>query len=179
MATRMMAVATRGIRENGGQYTHAAVWLAMACLRLGMAGEGYQILHALLPAGKDSKVYRAEPYVLAADVYTGPDHLGRGGWSWYTGAAGWFYRAAVEDLGLPMKPFRYELDLEATEGAAARLRAYLRKNLRPGEAVELWNLWVGEGAVRPRRFSGALGDVAADTLEQLAEGSQTCLTVEI
>ena len=90
-----------------------------------------------------------------------------------------YYRAAVEDLGLPMKPFRYELDLEATEGAAARLRAYLRKNLRPGEAVELWNLWVGDGAVRPRRFSGALGDVAADTLEQLAEGSQTCLTVEI
>ncbi len=87
-----------GIRENGGQYTHAAVWLAMACLRTGMAEEGYALLRALLPGGRDERRYRVEPYVLAADVYSHPQHRGRGGWSWYTGAAGWYYQAAVEDL---------------------------------------------------------------------------------
>ena len=86
-----------GVRENGGQYTHAAVWLALAALRLDME-EGWQLLRAILPGGRDENRYRAEPYVLAADVYASPGQLGRGGWSWYTGAAGWFYRAAVEEL---------------------------------------------------------------------------------
>ena len=93
-----------GVRENGGQYTHAAVWLALGCLRLGMAGEGWEILRALLPAHHDPAVYRAEPYVLAADVYSNPAHPGRGGWSWYTGAGGWYYRTAVgELLGLKLR----------------------------------------------------------------------------
>ena len=60
--------------------------------------EGWQLLRAILPGGRDENRYRAEPYVLAADVYASPGQLGRGGWSWYTGAAGWFYRAAVEEL---------------------------------------------------------------------------------
>ena len=69
-----------------------------------MAGEGWEILRALLPAHHDPAVYRAEPYVLAADVYSNPAHLGRGGWSWYTGAAGWYYRTAVEELlGLKLR----------------------------------------------------------------------------
>lgn len=87
-----------GVRENGGQYTHGAVWLALACFRLDMPEEGRDILAALLPERKDPEIYRAEPYVLCADVYANPAHLGRGGWSWYTGAAGWFYRAAMEEL---------------------------------------------------------------------------------
>ena len=80
-----------------------------------------------------------------------------------------YYREAVEDLCLTMKPCRYELEL----------RAYLAKHLRPGETVELWNLWVGDGPARPRRFSGALGDVELDTLKQLEENFQTCLTIRI
>lgn len=87
-----------GVRENGGQYTHAAVWLALACFRLGMAEEGYAVLHAILPTSHDMDRYKAEPFVLAADVYANPKHLGRGGWSWYTGAAGWYWRVAVEEL---------------------------------------------------------------------------------
>ena len=87
-----------GVRENGGQYTHGAVWLALACLRLGRTEDGLELLRALLPERRRTQIYQAEPYVLAADVYAAPGHLGRGGWSWYTGAAGWYYRTAVEDL---------------------------------------------------------------------------------
>ncbi len=87
-----------GVRENGGQYTHAAAWLAMACLMNGMNDDGYEILSMLLPATHDIETYKAEPYVLAADVYSNPAHVGRGGWSWYTGAAGWYFRVVVENL---------------------------------------------------------------------------------
>lgn len=93
-----------GVRENGGQYTHAAVWLALACLRMDWRQEGWEVLRALLPSAHDPAGYRAEPYVLAADVYSNPLHQGRGGWSWYTGAAGWYYRTAVEELlGLKLR----------------------------------------------------------------------------
>jgi cyclic beta-1,2-glucan synthetase len=87
----------RGFRENGGQYTHAAVWLALAQLERGDARGGLDTLLALLPSERGD-AYRAEPYVLAADVYANPEHVGRGGWSWYTGAAGWYLRAVVEGL---------------------------------------------------------------------------------
>ena len=90
-----------GFRENGGQYTHAAVWLVQALLREGRFQDSYEMLKALLPANHDLAVYEAEPYVIAADVYANPDYTGRAGWSWYTGSSGWLYRVCVEDfLGL-------------------------------------------------------------------------------
>lgn len=93
-----------GVRENGGQYTHAAAWLAMACYGLGWREEGWDLLRALLPETHPGEVYRAEPYVLAGDVYANPEHPGRGGWSWYTGAAGWYFQAAVGSLlGITVK----------------------------------------------------------------------------
>lgn len=93
-----------GVRENGGQYTHAATWAALACFRLERTEDGYDLLRALLPSTHPQEVYKAEPYVLAGDVYSHPDHLGRGGWSWYTGAAGWYYQAAVGGLlGITVK----------------------------------------------------------------------------
>ena len=87
-----------GFRENGGQYTHGAVWLAMGLFLEGMTDEGWRILEALLPQSRPNHIYRTEPYVLAADVYYAPGHVGRGGWTWYTGAAGWFKRVALENL---------------------------------------------------------------------------------
>jgi cyclic beta-1,2-glucan synthetase len=87
-----------GVRENGGQYTHGAIWLAMGCLKGGLEEVGAEILLSLLPGRHPQKDYLAEPYVIAADVYSNPDHVGRGGWSWYTGAAGWYYRVAMEEL---------------------------------------------------------------------------------
>ncbi len=87
-----------GVRENGGQYTHAAIWLAAACLQRGETELGWRLLKMLLPGGRDEEIYQAEPFVLAADVYANPDMPGRGGWSWYTGAAGWFLRTVLEKL---------------------------------------------------------------------------------
>lgn len=87
-----------GVRENGGQYTHASVWLAMACFRLDRPVDGWAILKALLPEGHETDIYRAEPYVIAADVSYAPGRVGRAGWSWYTGAAGWYWQAAVQEL---------------------------------------------------------------------------------
>lgn len=86
-----------GLRENGGQYTHGALWLAMALLRTGRTDEGTQILRAVLPAAHDPARYEGEPYVLAADVAAG-DNAGAAGWTWYTGAAGWYLRITAEEL---------------------------------------------------------------------------------
>ena len=86
-----------GFRENGGQYTHGALWLAMALLRTGRTDEGVQILRAVLPAAHDPARYEGEPYVLAADVAAG-DNAGAAGWTWYTGAAGWYLRIVAEEL---------------------------------------------------------------------------------
>jgi cyclic beta-1,2-glucan synthetase len=92
-----------GVRENGGQYTHAAAWCVVACALLGdgdRAGELFSMLnpinHAATRAGAHR--YKVEPYVVAADIYSEPPHIGRGGWTWYTGAAGWMYRAGIECL---------------------------------------------------------------------------------
>jgi cellobiose phosphorylase len=87
-----------GVRENGGQYTHASVWLAMACFRLDRPAEGWAVLKALLPEEHPTEIYRAEPYVIAADVSYAPGRIGRAGWSWYTGAAGWYWQIAVQEL---------------------------------------------------------------------------------
>jgi cyclic beta-1,2-glucan synthetase len=92
-----------GLRENGGQYTHAALWSVIALAQLGLGDEAMELFHMVNPIshtrtsdGVDQ--YRTEPYVVAADVYTHPMHLGRGGWTWYTGSAGWMYQAAIEGL---------------------------------------------------------------------------------
>jgi cyclic beta-1,2-glucan synthetase len=90
-----------GVRENGGQYTHGALWslIAFSGLRQGdKAAELFSILNPINHAGTRAGVYRykVEPYVAAADVYAEPPHVGRGGWTWYTGSAGWMYRAGVE-----------------------------------------------------------------------------------
>lgn len=87
-----------GVRENGGQYTHAALWLAGACYRVGKPDKGYALLRDLFPELHDPVCYLAEPYLLAGDVCTALGQEGRGGWSWYTGAAGWFYRVVQEEL---------------------------------------------------------------------------------
>ncbi len=97
-----------GFRENGGQYTHAALWLAMACFRRGRENDGWDILNALLPESHDIRSYLGEPFVLAADVYTCPGHEGEAGWTWYTGSSGWYFRVFAEEL-LGLKLWHGEL----------------------------------------------------------------------
>ena len=105
-----------GVRENGGQYTHAAAWIVMALARLGSGDEAAELFHMLHPVNHtrgraDVGRYKGEPYVLAGDVCAHPDHSGRAGWTWYTGSAGWMYRAGLESiLGLRRHGSTFELD---------------------------------------------------------------------
>jgi cellobiose phosphorylase len=92
-----------GVRENGGQYTHAAIWTVMAFAALGDARRAWELMDMINPVnhGRSAErvaTYRVEPYVVAADVYATAPHTGRGGWTWYTGSAGWMYRLIVESL---------------------------------------------------------------------------------
>jgi len=92
-----------GVRENGGQYTHAAIWTVMAFARLGETDKAWELMRMINPVQHGSSaenvaIYKVEPYVVTADVYAVEPHIGRGGWSWYTGSSGWMYRLILESL---------------------------------------------------------------------------------
>ncbi|MCL2567857.1 MAG: hypothetical protein FWE12_00250 [Oscillospiraceae bacterium] len=130
-----------GLRENGGQYTHGILWLILGAFRAGLVDEGYAMLNAIIPAHHDQAIYRGEPYVLAADVYSNPQHVGRAGWTWYTGASGWFWRIAMENL----------LGLNLRDG-----KLYIAPNLPKALSsytvtwktqTETWNIEVKDGNI--------------------------------
>ena len=92
-----------GVRENGGQYTHAAIWAAMAFAAMGDSARAWELFGMINPVNharspEEFATYKVEPYVMAADIYAVAPHIGRGGWTWYTGSAGWMYRLIVESL---------------------------------------------------------------------------------
>ena len=105
-----------GIRENGGQYTHAAAWTVIAFAELGDGDKACELFRMLNPIARTSsrasvQRYKVEPYVVAGDVYAEPPHVGRGGWTWYTGSAGWLYRAGLEwILGFRMRGMTFSID---------------------------------------------------------------------
>ena len=105
----------RGLRENGGQYTHAAVWTAIAFAMQGKADLAMELFNMANPIARtktraDVQRYKTEPYVVAADIYSEAPHAGRGGWTWYTGSAGWLYRAGLEwILGFRLRENRLTL----------------------------------------------------------------------
>jgi cyclic beta-1,2-glucan synthetase len=105
-----------GLRENGGQYTHAAAWLVLALAELDRGDEAMELFHMINPVNHartsaDVERYKIEPYVMAGDVYSNPAHPGRGGWSWYTGSAGWLYRVGLERLlGLRRRGASFAID---------------------------------------------------------------------
>ena len=151
-----------GIRENGGQYTHGAIWSIFAHAELGQSDKAHALFALINPvnhARTEAEVrrYMVEPYVVAADVYSVPPHVGRGGWTWYTGAAGWLYRAGMEAiLGItregnklrvkPCMPLgwnefhvslqfgatRYEIDVRRGLGGSSNATPHVRR-LAPGE----------------------------------------------
>jgi cellobiose phosphorylase len=104
-----------GVRENGGQYTHGAIWAAMAFAALGDNRRAWELLAMINPLNharspEEIATYKVEPYVVAADVYALSPHTGRGGWTWYTGSAGWMYRLVVESLlGLRLEKDRLRI----------------------------------------------------------------------
>jgi cyclic beta-1,2-glucan synthetase len=105
-----------GVRENGGQYTHAAIWSVIAYAMLGEGSQAMELLRMLNPINRTATrtgvyAYKVEPYVLPADIYAEPPHVRRGGWTWYTGASGWFYRAGLESiLGLQIRADKLVFD---------------------------------------------------------------------
>jgi cyclic beta-1,2-glucan synthetase len=158
-----------GVRENGGQYTHAAIWASMAFAALGDAERACELLdminpinHSLSPDAMDT--YKIEPYIAAADVYAKDPHIGRGGWSWYTGSAGWLYRLITESiLGLQLEGDRlrivpciprswtgftltyryretsYEISVAQTVAATASSRVVVDGEEQPDQAIPLAN----------------------------------------
>jgi cellobiose phosphorylase len=105
-----------GVRENGGQYTHGAIWTVMAFALMGENDRAWELFALLNPihhggTPKQIATYKVEPYVVAADVYAAAPHTGRGGWTWYTGSAGWMYRLLIENLlGVNLKGDQLRLD---------------------------------------------------------------------
>jgi len=156
-----------GVRENGGQYTHAAVWAAMAFAQLGDAAKAWQLLHLINPANSTRMdVYKVEPYVMAADVYGCAPHAGRGGWTWYTGSAGWMYRLLVESL----------LGVQRT-GTALRLEPLLPEDspgftlhYRFGTALYHFQVQAGTHATTAMTLDGtALGNAPLTLVDDGAE----------
>ena len=143
-----------GVRENGGQYTHAAIWATMAFAELGDSARAWELLRMINPVshGSDATemdVYKVEPYVVSADVYGVEPHVGRGGWSWYTGSAGWMYRLIVESLlGLRLEAarLRFAPVLPAEwEGFSLDYRHHdtlYRINLRQSDAGTVSTVWL-------------------------------------
>jgi cyclic beta-1,2-glucan synthetase len=111
-----------GVRENGGQYTHGAVWLIMAFAQLKDKKRTWELLNMINPIRHGAtetaiNIYEVEPYVMAADIYTEPTHAGKGGWTWYTGSASWMYKLIIEYfLGFNKKGNLLELNPCIPEG---------------------------------------------------------------
>jgi cyclic beta-1,2-glucan synthetase len=131
-----------GVRENGGQYTHAAVWSVIAYALLGEGDQAGELLHMLNPINRTATrtgayAYKVEPYVLAADIYAEPPHARRGGWTWYTGAAGWFHRAGVEwVLGLQIRDGRMTVNPCIPKAWRSYSMSYRHRNTRYEITVE-------------------------------------------
>ncbi len=155
----------KGVRENGGQYSHAGVWALIAQAQSGNADAAYRYFTYLSPAHRTrepekARVYAIEPYVLAGDVYSEPPYVGRGGWSWYTGSAAWLHRAAIEALFgmrqradaisfLPCLPSQWdhaELTLRRDHRTAKIIfaRPAAREALAEGSAAKARALGIGE-----------------------------------
>lgn len=149
-----------GVRENGGQYTHAALWVIRAAATLGWKDRAAHLLDLINPilhasTRERATVYQLEPYVVAADVYGEPPHVGRGGWSWYTGSSGWMYRVAIESI----------LGVRWVGKDRILLRPCIPDSW-PGFEIRLRVPWRGTGCtIVVQNTPGGTGEVASATLD--------------
>ncbi|RTZ42569.1 glycosyl transferase [Candidimonas sp. SYP-B2681] len=155
-----------GLRENGGQYSHAAMWAILAWTKLGMGDKAFDLFKLLNPINHarspdEVERYKVEPYVVAADVYSTAPHVGRGGWTWYTGSAAWMYRAGVEGiLGIrreggflviaPCLPVAWPAyDAEVKFGSASYdIRVENARRLHPSAVLDGMEIGCANGKVR-------------------------------
>jgi cyclic beta-1,2-glucan synthetase len=154
-----------GIRENGGQYTHAAAWSVVAFAMLGEGGKAVELFNLLSPihhASSRASVdrYKGEPYAVAADVYSQPPHVGRGGWTWYTGAAGWLHRAGLERI----LGFRKQGDALCIDPCIPRVWQHFKIRYRHGSS--LYQIAV----VNPEGVSRGVSRISLDG-KRLAKGA--------
>jgi len=132
-----------GVRENGGQYTHAAVWLIKAMAEKKLGDKAVKYLNMINPVNHsatpdDVQRYKVEPYVISADVYGEPPLKGMGGWSWYTGSGGWFYRVALESiLGLKYQKNSITLEPSISSGWDT-----YEINLKPGDGNTMYQIHI-------------------------------------
>jgi cyclic beta-1,2-glucan synthetase len=138
-----------GMRENGGQYTHGALWMTMALARMKEGGRAVRLLQMMNPielnrTPEEVARYRGEPYVVAADVYAAAGHVGQSGWTWYTGSAGWMYRIWVEEvLGFRRRGDRFTVDPAIPDEWEGFELTYLHESttyeivVRRGESAEI------------------------------------------
>ncbi len=157
-----------GVRENGGQYTHAALWVVRALAELGWRERAARLLEMLTPihhtrTPEAVAIYQLEPFVVAADIYGAAPHIGRGGWSWYTGAAGWMLRVLLESI----------LGLELVEGRVLRLRPCIpdvwsgfQLHYRPPDHCAVYAIEVNNPDRNAARVVAVLLDGAPGTLEE-------------
>ncbi|MGR8980317.1 MAG: GH36-type glycosyl hydrolase domain-containing protein [Gammaproteobacteria bacterium] len=157
-----------GVRENGGQYTHAAIWSVIAYAMLGEGDQAAELLRMLNPINRTSTrtgvyAYKVEPYVLAADIYAEPPHVRRGGWTWYTGAAGWYYRAGMEwILGLQVRAGQLLFDPCIPKAWSSYSISYRHENTRYEISVE-----------NPNGVARGVVEIELDGVRQLTGNSIT------
>jgi len=156
-----------GVRENGGQYTHAAIWYLFALTRIGRQDDAFELLNMINPVEKSrdearEKMYRGEPYVLAGDVYSNAENYGRMGWSWYTGSAGWAYRLIVEEFyGLKRRGKKLYIEPHLPKKLSSSVLSY-----RYGESVYSIEYLTDE------KFSVEVnGDILAENYITLEQGT--------
>ncbi|MEY4544075.1 MAG: hypothetical protein RL685_270 [Pseudomonadota bacterium] len=172
-----------GVRENGGQYTHAAVWAVMAFAARGDAERAWELFGLINPVrhGDSSEAiatYKVEPYVVAADVYTNPQHAGRGGWTWYTGSAGWMYRLVLESL----LGVRLEVDRLHIEPLLPRVWQGFDLHYRHGRAlyhIHIRNLGAEHGRRGVTRLTCDGADQPDKTLRLHDDGEEHRVEVEL
>jgi cyclic beta-1,2-glucan synthetase len=161
-----------GVRENGGQYTHAAFWAVKAIAEIGQLSKAASLLAMLSPVShtrtlEETEVYRVEPYVIAADVYGVPPHTGRGGWTWYTGSAGWMFRIALESI----------LGIKLVEGKTLWLRTrmpetwpFFSLHYRIPETPTIYDISVKNEPSRPKHsVTFTIDDVPGEVVAGMAK----------
>ena len=145
-----------GVRENGGQYTHAAIWVILALTKLGLGDKAVNYYNMINPINhskseRDARRYKLEPYVIAADVYIKEPHGGRGGWSWYTGSSGWMYSVGIQNI----------LGLKTIEGKYYKVEPCIPKDwaeyeIKINNEKEQYNIKVVRGEEKGTRVNGKL-----------------------